>query len=99
MGGKLAEQGQEHVCGEDVGVRALWGQLVERLGVGNDEEQHCAEHAHDRRLEVPQLDALPQPHIMSHIAAWVQGAGTICVSMHPTNTTYSHLLAWRLAMC
>lgn len=61
VGGKLAEQGEEDVGGEDVGVGPLRGQLFQRLGMGDHKEQHRAQHAHHRRLEVPQLHSLRKP--------------------------------------
>ncbi len=59
--GELAEQREEDVGGEDVGVRPLWRQLVQRLGVRDYKEEHCAQHAHHRRLEVPKFHTLRTP--------------------------------------
>lgn len=47
---KLPQQGGKQVDAKDVGVGALGGQALQRLGVGDAEEQACSEKPLQRRL-------------------------------------------------
>lgn len=55
---ELADEGEKDIGREDIGVGPLGRQVFQRLSVGDDKEQHRAQHPHDRSLEVPQFHAL-----------------------------------------
>ncbi len=62
MDGKLSNDRQDGVRVEYVGQRALLGQGLQRLGLGDEEEAGGEEEALERGLAVAELDALQVQH-------------------------------------
>lgn len=58
MEGELAEEREEDVVAEDVGVGAFCGECREWAGVGDEEEERGGEDAGDGGLDVTEFDSV-----------------------------------------